>query len=101
MIRRPPRSTLFPYTTLFRAHRTVTFTAPKVSQLLSGDADAVGALDVCAIGSPFDLIEEIGQGKLRWAGPDEFAQLPLVRAVRAHKGNFGHVLLIAGSLDRK
>lgn len=85
---------------VLRAHRTVTFTAPKVSQLLSGDADAVGALDVCAIGSPFDLIEEIGQGKLRWAGPDEFAQLPLVRAVRAHKGNFGHVLLIAGSLGK-
>src|SRR5256885_11498488 len=25
MIRRPPRSTLFPYTTLFRSHRTLTF----------------------------------------------------------------------------
>src|SRR5256885_3368482 len=85
---------------VLRAHRTVTFTAPKVSQLLSRDAEAAGALDVCDIGSPFDLIEEIGQGKLRWAGPDEFAQLPLVRAVRAHKGNVGHVLLIAGSLGK-
>jgi len=39
-------------------------------------------------------------GKASLAGPDEFAQLPLVRAVRAHKGNFGHVLLIAGSLGK-
>lgn len=82
------------------AHRTVTFTAPKVSQLLSRDADAVGALEVCAIGSPAALVEEIGKGTLRWAGPDEFAELPLVRSVKSHKGTFGHVLLIAGSLGK-
>src|SRR3712207_8332417 len=28
MIRRPPRSTLFPYTTLFRSKRTISFLAP-------------------------------------------------------------------------
>src|SRR5256885_10285789 len=28
MIRRPPRSTLFPYTTLFRSHRTYQMSAP-------------------------------------------------------------------------
>src|SRR2546422_7131073 len=28
MIRRPPRSTLFPYTTLFRSHRTEFFQQP-------------------------------------------------------------------------
>ncbi len=85
---------------ILRAHRTVTFTAPKIGQLLSPDADAVGALEVCAIGSPGALVEEIGQGTLRWAGPDEFAGLPLVRSVKSHKGNFGHVLLVAGSLGK-
>ena len=85
---------------VLRAHRTVTFTAPKVSQLLSQDADAVGALEVSAIGSPAALVEELGQGKLRWAGPDEFDQLPLVRSAKSHKGTFGHVLLIAGSLGK-
>jgi len=85
---------------VLRAHRTVTFTAPKVSQLLSRDADAVGALEVCAIGSPAALVEEIGQGTVRWAGPDEFARLPLVRSVKSHKGTFGHVLLVAGSLGK-
>src|SRR5467141_1523945 len=85
---------------VLRAHRTVTFTAPKVSQLLSQDAEAVGALEVCAIGSPAALVEEIGQGTLRWAGRDEFDQLPLVRSVKSHKGTFGHVLLVAGSLGK-
>jgi NAD(P)H-hydrate epimerase len=85
---------------VLRAHRTITFTAPKVGQLLSPDADAVGALEVCAIGSPAALVEEIGQGTLRWAGPDEFAGLPLVRSVKAHKGTFGHVLLVAGSFGK-
>jgi hydroxyethylthiazole kinase-like uncharacterized protein yjeF len=82
---------------VLRAHRTVTFTAPKVSQLVSLEADTVGALEVCAIGSPAVLVEEIGQGTLRWAGPDEFAGLPLIRSVKSHKGTFGHVLLVAGS----
>jgi hydroxyethylthiazole kinase-like uncharacterized protein yjeF len=85
---------------VLRAHRTVTFAAPKVGQLVSRDADAVGALEVCAIGSPAALIEEIGQGTLRWAGPEEFAGLPLVRAVKSHKGTFGHILLVAGSLGK-
>jgi ADP-dependent NAD(P)H-hydrate dehydratase / NAD(P)H-hydrate epimerase len=85
---------------VLRAHRTVTFTTPKVGQLISRDADAVGALEVCAIGSPAALIEEIGQGPLRWAGPEEFSGLPLVRAAKSHKGTFGHALLVAGSLGK-
>jgi ADP-dependent NAD(P)H-hydrate dehydratase / NAD(P)H-hydrate epimerase len=85
---------------VLRAHRTVTFTAPKISQVISRDADTVGSLEVCAIGSPAALIEEIGQGTLSWAGPEEFAGLPLVRAVKSHKGTFGHVLLVAGSLGK-
>lgn len=85
---------------VLRAHRTVTFTAPKISQLISRDADAAGALEVCNIGSPSALVEEVGQGTIRWAGPDEFAGLPLVRSVKSHKGIFGHILLVAGSLGK-
>jgi NAD(P)H-hydrate epimerase len=55
---------------------------------------------VCAIGSPDALVEEVGQGTLRWAGPEEFAGLPLVRSAKSHKGTFGHVLLVAGSLGK-
>lgn len=79
------------------AHRTVTFTAPKVGQLISPSASACGALQIVGIGSPAALVEESGKQTLRWVGPDEFATLPLVRASDSHKGIFGHVLLVAGS----
>jgi hydroxyethylthiazole kinase-like uncharacterized protein yjeF len=82
------------------AHRTVTFTAPKPGQLISRDSVAVGSLEVAGIGSPSSLIEEIGQGTLRWVEPQEFAALPLVRTVDSHKGLYGHALVVAGSLGK-
>jgi NAD(P)H-hydrate epimerase len=85
---------------ILRAHFTVTFTAPKIGQLISPDAGNVGELIVRDIGSPLALIEEVGKSKLRWAGPDEFARLPLQRSAESHKGTYGHVLLVAGSLGK-
>jgi hydroxyethylthiazole kinase-like uncharacterized protein yjeF len=85
---------------VLRAHHTVTFTAPKVGQLVSRDSSAVGSLHVVSIGSPLALVEEIGKGSLRWAGPDEFAELPLVRTADGHKGLYGHILVVAGSVGK-
>jgi len=82
---------------VLRAHLTVTFTAPKIGQLVSRDAGACGALRVCAIGTPAALVEQTGQGRIRWCEAQEFAGLPLVRAAEAHKGSYGHVLLVCGS----
>jgi NAD(P)H-hydrate epimerase len=82
------------------AHCTVTFTAPKPGQLISKDAAAVGALEVVGIGSPAALVEEIGEGSLRWIEPTEFANFPFVRAVDSNKGLYGHVLVVAGSLGK-
>jgi hydroxyethylthiazole kinase-like uncharacterized protein yjeF len=85
---------------VLRAHLTVTFTAPKIGQLVSADAGSCGALAVREIGTPAALVEEVGKGKLRWAGPEEFSELPLQRAAEAHKGSYGHVLLVAGSVGK-
>jgi NAD(P)H-hydrate epimerase len=85
---------------VIKAHWTVTFTAPKIGQLISPSAGCCGRLVVREIGSPPALIEELGKGKARWAGPDEFAGVPLVRAAESHKGSFGHVLIVAGSLGK-
>jgi hydroxyethylthiazole kinase-like uncharacterized protein yjeF len=85
---------------VIHAHTTVTFTAPKIGQLTSPDAACCGHLAVRGIGSPVALAEEIGKGTVRWAGPDEFVDLPLVRSVDAHKGSYGHVLVVAGSLGK-
>jgi NAD(P)H-hydrate epimerase len=82
------------------AHWTVTFTAPKIGQLISANAGCCGQLVVRGIGSPAALVEETGKGSLRWAGPEEFAGLPLVRVAEAHKGSYGHVLLVAGSVGK-
>jgi hydroxyethylthiazole kinase-like uncharacterized protein yjeF len=82
------------------AHETVTFTAPKIGQLVSADAACTGKLEVRQIGSPPELVEELGRGELRWASPEEFARLPLVRAGDSNKGTFGHVLLVAGALGK-
>jgi len=85
---------------VMRAHWTITFTAPKVGQLTGPGAACCGQLVVGGIGSPEGLVEEVGKGSARWAGPSEFASLPLVRAADAHKGSFGHVLVVAGSLGK-
>src|SRR3712207_8776780 len=49
MIRRPPRSTLFPYTTLFRSHAPTPGDAPGVAGTLIHDEQAPGAVRVGAI----------------------------------------------------
>jgi len=55
---------------------------------------------VRGIGSPEALAEELGRSPLRRAGPDEFVGLPLIRAADAHKGSYGHLLLVAGSVGK-
>ena len=85
---------------IIRAHATVTFTAPKIGQLVSPDSTCCGRLHVRDIGSPTQLIEELGKGTVRWIEPREFLELPLLRQADSHKGKFGHVLVIAGSLGK-
>jgi len=85
---------------VLRSHLTVTFTAPKIGQLVSSGAGNCGALVVREIGTPAALVEEVGKGKLRWAGPEEFSEMPVQRSAEAHKGSYGHVLLVAGSVGK-
>src|SRR5438045_7981513 len=54
MIRRPPRSTLFPYTTLFRSERIQT-----VDQNYPGVSDATGAIAQC-LGIIFTAMKAAG-----------------------------------------
>jgi hydroxyethylthiazole kinase-like uncharacterized protein yjeF len=82
------------------AHRTVTFTAPKIGQLESANAAQVGALDVVQIGSPRAIVEEVGKGILRWAESHEFLSVPLVRQWDSNKGVYGNALLVAGSTGK-
>src|SRR3712207_9031436 len=57
MIRRPPRSTLFPYTTLFRSER-VRELGDRLAQLLPPELGAPGALrTLTEAGTGLDLLE--------------------------------------------
>lgn len=82
------------------ADYTVTFTAPKAGQLLSRDSARVGKLVVRGIGTPPQLLEEVAQLKFHWLEAGEFRALPLRRPPDAHKGDYGHALIVAGSLGK-
>src|SRR3984893_14876867 len=81
-----------------QADVTVTFAAPKVGQLLAPRADCVGKLVVRDIGTPRELLEDDPTLKLHWLEPGEYSGLPMVRKADSNKGNFGHALIVAGSL---
>src|SRR3712207_7321779 len=59
MIRRPPRSTLFPYTTLFRSQHDL---QPQVDEVDVGDGDGDVASEDDAMVD--DTIEELQEGDL-------------------------------------
>jgi NAD(P)H-hydrate epimerase len=80
-----------------RAHHTVTFTAPKVGQVLGPNSSQVGRLHVAPIGSPPELFERDDSIFLSLVEPDWLKPLFRPRVAWAHKGDFGHVLVIGGS----
>jgi NAD(P)H-hydrate epimerase len=85
---------------IVRADYTVTFTAPKIGMFLGRSSDYVGQLVVRDIGSPFALIEEVGKGNVRWLEPREFSEFALPRKPDGNKGNYGHALIVAGSVGK-
>jgi ADP-dependent NAD(P)H-hydrate dehydratase / NAD(P)H-hydrate epimerase len=85
---------------ILKAHHTVTFTAPKVGQLISRNSSSAGSLRIVNIGSPVELVEEIGKSSVRWNDAGEFAGMPLVRKSDGHKGLYGNILIVGGSLGK-
>jgi len=79
---------------------TVTFTAPKPGLLLGVGPEHVGDLFVSEIGSPRRLVEETGTGNLRWSESREFARFAVPRQASGHKGDYGHALVVAGSVGK-
>lgn len=79
---------------------TVTLTAPKVGQLILPHSPCCGVLVVKDIGTPPELLESDSHLKNHWIERDEFRSLPLARDPVANKGNYGHALIVAGSLGK-
>lgn len=82
------------------ADYTVTFTAPKVGLLIGSAERYVGRLSVENIGSPAELIEEVGKSQVRWSEPQEFSEFARPRKPSANKGDYGHALIVAGSAGK-
>lgn len=80
------------------ADYTVTFTAPKPA--LTIGSNLAGTVVVRGIGSPAELIEEIGKSPLRWSEPREFPAFALRRRPAGNKGDYGHALIVAGSVGK-
>jgi ADP-dependent NAD(P)H-hydrate dehydratase / NAD(P)H-hydrate epimerase len=80
-----------------RARYTVTFTAPKLCHVLAPACDYSGKLRVAPIGSPADLFDKENLIWLSLSEPREFQSLFFPRLSDSNKGNYGHVLVVAGA----
>ena len=82
------------------ASMTVTLAAPKIPLILP-PADAYGGdLVIADIGIPASVIEELEGPWLELLTRERMRELVPARAADSHKGDFGRVLVIAGSLGR-
>jgi NAD(P)H-hydrate epimerase len=81
---------------VFPADAVITFTAPKPAHVFGQLTRRWSQpIVVAPIGSPDEAM--VSELKLRWAGSAlELVQKP--RAATANKGNFGHVLVVGGTL---
>lgn len=81
-----------------RAAVTVTFGLPKVGHLVDPGRRYTGQLEVAEIGFPRPLLSDDAPGCRVWVRAEEAARMLRVRPVDAHKGSFGRVVVVAGSL---
>ena len=83
-----------------KAAHTVTFTAPKIGMIIGASGNHVGQLSVRDIGSPPELIEEVGKSNIRWIDAREVSRFAVPRHADGNKGNYGHALIVAGSVGK-
>ncbi|HXX23174.1 MAG TPA: NAD(P)H-hydrate dehydratase [Terriglobia bacterium] len=83
-----------------RADFSVTFTAPKIAHVFPPACERVGEWVVRQIGTPPEALESDSELFLNLACGEDFAWLARPRKPDANKGNFGHVLILAGSVGK-
>ncbi len=76
---------------------TVTMGAPKLALSQPPAESLVGGLVVADIGIPADLIERLDGPRVEILTADRVRSLISPRRTDAHKGDFGHILIVAGS----
>ncbi|MCI4354659.1 MAG: NAD(P)H-hydrate dehydratase [Thermoplasmata archaeon] len=82
-----------------RATLTVCLQAPKRCHALPSASERCGEVWVEDIGIPRGVLAEAGS-RLGWIEPADVAALYPVRGPATHKGSYGHLLIIAGSVGK-
>jgi ADP-dependent NAD(P)H-hydrate dehydratase / NAD(P)H-hydrate epimerase len=83
-----------------KAQASVTFTAPKLAHVFPPACDYVGEWFVKDIGTPAEALTSDPDLQLNLTTREDIAWLTVPRARDAHKGSFGHVLILAGSIGK-
>ena len=83
-----------------RADFSVTFTAPKHAHIFPPACDCVGEWALRQIGTPAEALESDPQLNLSLAEMSDVRWIGKPRPAVAHKGNYGHVLILAGSIGK-
>ena len=81
------------------ADLSVTFAAPKIAHVFPPAALAVGEVVVADLGFPAAFVERAAGDLWLLEGTEVAAALP-ERAPAAHKGDFGHALIVGGSAGK-
>jgi hydroxyethylthiazole kinase-like uncharacterized protein yjeF len=89
-----------PLGTAIRACLTVTFGLPKVGLLIPPGIDYVGDVKVVDIGIPKRLVDEEKIPTYLLEKDDITGWLSIPRNPNTHKGDYGHLLVIAGSVGK-
>jgi NAD(P)H-hydrate epimerase len=78
-----------------KASVTLTVGAPKIGMLAQTAWPFVGRIEVA---DDVGLISFPMKAELNWTLPEDFENFPPPRPVAGHKGSFGHLVAVAGSL---
>jgi NAD(P)H-hydrate epimerase len=82
------------------ATMTVTMAAPKIPLVFPPADTHAGDLVIADIGIPYPVIEQIEGPYLELLTREQMREIVPVRPADSHKGDFGRVLIVAGSIGR-
>jgi NAD(P)H-hydrate epimerase len=82
------------------ASMTVTLAAPKIPLVFPPADSHAGDLVIADIGIPLPLIDDVEGPYLELLTRERMRELVPVRAAESHKGDFGRVLIVAGSVGK-
>ena len=79
---------------------TVTLAAPKIPLILPPADSHAGDLVIADIGIPLPLLDDLEGQHLELLTRERMREIVPARAADSHKGDFGRVLIVAGSIGR-